>query len=750
MNILLIIESPFKAPTIKSILGKGYKVASSKGHVRDLPKSRLGIEIENGYEPKYMNIRGKGDLIKELKKEAKKADLVLLATDPDREGEAISWHLMQALELDSNKAKRITFNSLTKSAIKDAIKHPRDIDMNLVDSQQTRRILDRLVGYKISPFLWKKIESGLSAGRVQSVATRMIVERDEEIKAFVPEEYWNITSRLTNQKGDEFTARFYGTKDSKTELNTKADVDKVLDAVSHSSWTVGEIKKSVKLRKPLPPFTTSTLQQEANRRFSFPSQKTMSLAQELYEGVNLGGDKGMHGLITYMRTDSVRVSGEARDQAKDFIVKAYGDKYYPETPNVYKSKGNSQDAHEAIRPTEPSLTPDMVKGRLSADSYRLYKLIWERFIASQMKSAEYDTVSVDINTAGYVFKASGRTVKFMGFMAVYGEIEEDSDEEKGEKLPALNTGEVVEVKEITPEQKFTQPPSRFTEGSLIKMLEEKGIGRPSTYTPTISTIISRGYVNRNGKFLEPTELGKITTKLMVQCFPKIIDYDFTANMEENLDKVEEGSLTRFKVIDDFYKDFEKQLEYADKALDKVKYEKPVIETDIICEKCGARMVVKEGRYGKFAACPNYPNCKNTKRLDKDGSKKEEKQPEVVAAEKCSNCGGEMVLRKGTYGPFFACRNYPECKTTRPYTKETGVACPKCGKNIVMKQSKTKRIFYSCEDYPNCDFSSWDTPTNEKCPVCGKMLLKKKHRNLIYCIDKACGWSEEIRENQGNS
>lgn len=749
MNILLIIESPFKAPTIKSILGKGYKVASSKGHVRDLPKSRLGIDVEKGYEPKYMNIRGKGDLIKELKKEANKADMVLLATDPDREGEAISWHLMQALELESDRAKRITFNSLTKTAIREAIKHPRDIDMNLVDSQQTRRILDRLVGYKISPFLWKKIESGLSAGRVQSVATRMIVERDEEIKAFVPEEYWNITAVLLNNNDEEFTAKFYGTRESKIELKSKADVDKVLEGIKNSPFTVGDIKKTIKSRRPLPPFTTSTLQQEANRRFSFPSQKTMSLAQELYEGVNLG-EKGMHGLITYMRTDSVRVSAEARDEAKKFIGQTYGEKYYPETPNAYKSKNNAQDAHEAIRPTEPSLTPDNVKSKLSPDSYRLYKLIWERFIASQMKPAEYDTVNVDINANGYVFKASGRTVRFMGFMAVYGEIEEENEEEKSEKLPSLSSGEELEKKDIIPEQKFTQPPSRFTEGSLIKMLEEKGIGRPSTYTPTISTIITRGYVQRNGKFLEPTELGKITTKLMIQCFPKIIDYDFTANMEADLDKVEEGKLTRFRVIDEFYKDFEKQLDYADKALDKVKYEKPVVETDIVCEKCGAKMVVKEGRYGKFAACPNYPNCKNTKKLEKPENKKASSAPEVVSEEKCPNCGGEMVLKKGTYGSFYACKNYPACKTTKPYTKETGIACPKCGKNIVMKQSKTKRIFYSCDNYPNCDFSTWDMPTNDKCPVCGKMLLKKKHKNLVYCIDKGCGWSEEIRENQNNS
>lgn len=749
MNILLIIESPFKAPTIKSILGKGYKVASSKGHVRDLPKSRLGIDVEKGYEPKYMNIRGKGDLIKELKKEANKADMVLLATDPDREGEAISWHLMQALELESDRAKRITFNSLTKTAIREAIKHPRDIDMNLVDSQQTRRILDRLVGYKISPFLWKKIESGLSAGRVQSVATRMIVERDEEIKAFVPEEYWNITAVLLNNNDEEFTAKFYGTRESKIELKSKADVDKVLEGIKNSPFTVGDIKKTIKSRRPLPPFTTSTLQQEANRRFSFPSQKTMSLAQELYEGVNLG-EKGMHGLITYMRTDSVRVSAEARDEAKKFIGQTYGEKYYPETPNAYKSKNNAQDAHEAIRPTEPSLTPDNVKSKLSPDSYRLYKLIWERFIASQMKPAEYDTVNVDINANGYVFKASGRTVRFMGFMAVYGEIEEENEEEKSEKLPSLSSGEELEKKDIIPEQKFTQPPSRFTEGSLIKMLEEKGIGRPSTYTPTISTIITRGYVQRNGKFLEPTELGKITTKLMIQCFPKIIDYDFTANMEADLDKVEEGKLTRFRVIDEFYKDFEKQLDYADKALDKVKYEKPVVETDIVCEKCGAKMVVKEGRYSKFAACPNYPNCKNTKKLEKPENKKASSAPEVVSEEKCPNCGGEMVLKKGTYGPFYACKNYPACKTTKPYTKETGIACPKCGKNIVMKQSKTKRIFYSCDNYPNCDFSTWDMPTNDKCPVCGKMLLKKKHKNLVYCIDKGCGWSEEIRENQNNS
>lgn len=751
MNTLIIIESPNKVIPIRSFVGKGYKVVASKGHIRDLPKSKLGVDIEHNYEPQYMNIRGKGPLINELKKEAKKADLVLLATDPDREGEAISWHLMASLGLDPAKTKRISCGEITKSAFREALKHPRDIDMNLVNSQQTRRILDRLVGYKISPFLWKKIESGLSAGRVQSVVTRLIVERDNEINSFVAEEYWNISANLANKAGEEFSARFHGKGDEKLDLHTEDDVKKVLSDIENGDFTVTSVKKSVKSRKPLPPFTTSTMQQEANRRLSFSSQRTMMLAQELYEGMNLG-ERGTHGLISYMRTDSVRISDEARNAAKNFITEKYGDAFYPQTPNIYKSKHGSQDAHEAIRPSDPTLTPEEARSHLNNDQYRLYKLIWERFIASQMKSAEFDTVSTDIGVNGYTFKASGRTVKFTGFMAVYGDVD-DADEPGNAKLPVMENGDVLTKIKLNSEQKFTQPPVKYTEGSLVKMLEDKGIGRPSTYASTISTIISRGYVQRNGKYLDPTELGKVTTKLMKECFPKIISYTFTANMENELDGIEEGKSDYIGVIDTFYKDFVKQLEHADKNIDKVEYKKPVVETDIICDKCGARMIVKEGRFGKFAACPNYPNCKNTKKLAPDGKTEKVQSPakaeeEIIGPDKCPVCGSDMLLRKGAYGPYYACRNYPECKSTMSYVRDTGVKCPKCGKRIIIKQSQSKKIFYSCEDYPKCDFSIWDVPLDEKCPSCGGMLVKKKNKNIVYCINK-CGWSEVNGQSKDN-
>ena len=735
---LVIVESPTKVPTIKGFLGKGYKVVSSKGHVRDLPKSKLGIDVEHDFEPKYINIRGKGELINALKKEAKNASKVLLATDPDREGEAISWHLAAVLGLDSEKAQRITFNELTKNTVRDAIKHPRDLDMNLVNSQQTRRILHRLVGYKISPFLWKKIKSGLSAGRVQSVATRMIVEREEEIEAFVSEEYWTISARLFKESGESFVAKFHGTPEKKLSIADGEQAEKLLAELKEASFAVGGIKKAVKRRKPLPPFTTSTLQQEANRRLGFQSQRTMMVAQELYEGVSLG-ERTAHGLITYMRTDSLRISEEAQAAASALIRDKFGPEYCPKTPNVYKTKAGAQDAHEAIRPSDPSLTPDSVKGKLSNDQFKLYKLIWERFMASQMKNAELDTVSVDIAAGKYLFRASGYTVKFPGFMVLYDTVRDNEDEDdKPLELPPLTVDEPLTAQEITPAQHFTQPPARFTEGSLVKMMEEKGVGRPSTFTSTITTIIARGYVRRNGKVLEPTELGRLTTKLMKDSFPEIVDYGFTAKMEDDLDKIENGQAEYLSVLRNFYTDFEKELKDADEKLEKVEYVKPVEVTDIICDKCGANMVVREGRYGKFAACPNFPKCRNTRRLSDDG---DEGAEEVLADEKCPVCGADMILKKGAYGSFYACRNYPDCKTTKPYYKDTGVACPQCGKRILVKQSRSRKTFYSCEDYPNCKFSVWDVPQQMKCPKCGGLVLKKKNKEYYYCYDENCGWSE---------
>ena len=570
---LVIVESPTKVPTIKGFLGKGYKVVSSKGHVRDLPKSKLGIDVEHDFEPKYINIRGKGELINALKKEAKNASKVLLATDPDREGEAISWHLAAVLGLDSEKAQRITFNELTKNTVKEAIRHPRDLDMNLVNSQQTRRILDRLVGYKISPFLWKKIKSGLSAGRVQSVATRMIVEREEEIEAFVSEEYWTIAAKLFKASGESFAAKFYGTPEKKLPIADGEQAARIVAELKDASFAVSGIKNAVKRRKPMPPFTTSTLQQEANRRLGFPSQRTMMVAQELYEGVNLG-ERTAHGLITYMRTDSLRISEEAQAAAGALIKEKFGPEYCPKTPNVYKSKAGAQDAHEAIRPSDPSILPDAVKGKLSNDQFKLYKLIWERFMASQMKNAELDTVSVDIAAGKYLFRASGYTVKFPGFMVLYDTVRDNEEEDdKPLELPPLTVGEPLKAEEILPAQHFTQPPPRFTEGSLVKMLEEKGVGRPSTFTSTITTIIARGYVRRNGKLLEPTELGRLTTKLMKDSFPEIIDYGFTAKMEDDLDKIENGQAEYLSVLRDFYTDFEKELKEADEKLDKLEYVK---------------------------------------------------------------------------------------------------------------------------------------------------------------------------------
>ena len=749
-NTLVIVESPTKANTIKGFLGKGYKVKGCYGHVRDLPKSKLGIDIEHDFEPQYINIRGKGDLINDLRKEARAADLVLLAADPDREGEAISWHLAAVLGLEPEKTKRITFNTIAKNVVKEAIKHPRDIDMNLVNSQQTRRILDRLVGYKISPFLWKHIKNGLSAGRVQSVTTRIVVEREQEIQAFKPEEYWLINATLATAKGEEFVARFFGKNGKKLELHREDDVKAVLSGIDLNGFKVDTVKRAVKSRRPAPPFSTSTLLQEANRKLSFQSQKTMMVAQELYEGVNIG-DKNTHGLITYMRTDSLRISDEARDAAKELIISAYGADYYPERPNVFKSKDNIQDAHEAIRPSDPSITPASLRGKLSNDQYKLYKLIWDRFIASQMAPALLDTVSAEIVSGDYNFRASGHTVKFPGFSVVYGDIrtdyENESDDDEDTALPEMNDGDRLNARSVDPTQKFPQPPARFTEGSLVKTMKDMGIGRPSTYTATITTIIARGYIRRDGKVLVPTELGFVTTDVMKKAFEQIVDYNFTADVEEELDRIESGNAEYIDVLRDFYDKFSKQLDYAEKTLGSQRVEVPKVETGIICDKCGAVMIEKTGRYGKFAACPNYPKCKNTKRLDNVSEKASadkkpvhDTQPEVIADEKCPKCGSDMVLRKGQYGSFFACRNYPECKTTVPFRRDSGLSCPECGKRVLIKQTRSHKTYYCCEDYPNCGFSSWDLPTDRKCPNCGAPVLKKKNRETYYCKNN-CGWSE---------
>ncbi len=748
MAHLVIVESPSKGGTIKSYLGKGYKVVASIGHIRDLPKSTLGVDVENGFEPKYINIRGKGNLINDLKKEAKNADVVYLATDPDREGEAIAWHLMNVLELPAEKAKRVTFNAVTKPVVKEGIKNPREIDMNLVDSQQARRILDRIVGYKLSPVLWKKIKSGLSAGRVQSVVTRIIVERENEIRSFVPEEYWTIDVNLETEEKKTFKASFHGDKKGKIELKCEKDAKKVHDATKDAPFSVLGIKKSKRIKNPAPPFTTSTMQQEANRRMGFQSEKTMRIAQELYEGINLG-TLGTHGLITYMRTDSLRISETAAEAAKLYIEEKFGKEYCPKSPRVYKTKKNVQDAHEAIRPTDMALEPELVKNSLSHDQYKLYKLIWDRFVSSQMESAILDTVSADIESAGYIFRASGFTVRFPGFMALYEEkTDDETEDEKEEGLPKMEEGDSLELLGINPAQHFTQPPNRFNEASLVKLLEEKGIGRPSTWATIISTIISRGYVEREGKSFVPTSLGEVTTKFMCDNFRDVVDYNFTAKMEDSLDEVAGGSIAMLSVLEEFYAKFKKDLDKAEKEIEKGNYKIPAQETDIICEKCGSRMVVKNGRFGKFAACPNYPECKNTKPLDASGNVVEKK--EAVPSEeikyapddiKCEACGGRMVVKKGRFGTFYACENYPECKTTKAITKDTNVKCPLCDSKIVIKHGRRKTVFYSCESYPKCDFSTWDIPLEEKCPKCGGLLLRKKGKESVYCHNEKCGYKK---------
>ncbi|MBQ2766859.1 MAG: type I DNA topoisomerase [Clostridia bacterium] len=748
MANLVILESPTKVGTVKGYLGSNYRVIASQGHVRDLPKSTLGIDIDNDFAPHYINIRGKGDLIKTLKKEVKGANKIFLATDPDREGEAIAWHLVTALGIPENKIYRATFNSLTKGEVKAGIKNPRAIDMNLVNAQQTRRILDRIVGYKLSPFLWKTVKSGLSAGRVQSVATRVIVERENEIRAFVPEEYWTIDANLAAD-GKPFTARFWGNTDGKIKLTCEDDANAVLRAAA-SGFTVKSIRRAVRHKAPTPPFTTSTLQQEAWRKLGFQSQRIMRVAQELYEGINLGAEfGGVQGLITYMRTDSLRVSSEAQEMAGSYILDKYGEQYVPGTPRVYKSRTGAQDAHEAIRPARVEIEPAKIKKNLTQDQYRLYKLIWERFVASQMESAELNTITADFEAGGYLFRTSGYTVKFQGFMAVYEATEEenvrqadDPAEERGLRLPDITEGQVLDTLDVKPQRHFTEPPPRYNEASLIKFFEEKGIGRPSTYTPIITTIIARGYVNRENKAFVPTPLGEVTTKLMEEKFPDIVDYQFTAEMEDDLDGIEKGENTMLAVLHDFWHSFLPELEAAQATVSRESIELPVEETDIICEKCGATMIIKNGRYGKFAACPNYPQCKNTKALDAPEKAEETKQP-VVADFKCEVCGADMVLRTGRYGSFYACSRYPECKHTKQKNKELDVDCPKCGAKLVTKYGRGRTVFYSCSRYPDCDFSSWDMPTSEKCPDCGGMLFRKKGKNQLICHEKTCGYKREL-------
>ena len=748
MSILVIVESPAKANTIKGYLGQNYKVIASKGHIRDLPKSTLGIDVENGFEPHYINIRGKGDVIAELKKEAKVASKIYLATDPDREGEAISWHIANQLGIPADKPCRVTFNEITKNAVKESIKNPRKINEDLVNSQQARRILDRLVGFKLSEVLWKKVKSGLSGGRVQSVATRIITEREKEIRAFVPQEYWTVEADLLCRDSESVSVRLFGDKKGKIKLSCEDDARAIEEKIKNGIFTVKSVKHAVKHKQPAPPFTTSTLQQEASKQLGFQSQKIMKVAQELYDGLNLGAEfGGVQGLITYMRTDSTRISAVAEEAAAAYIKENWGEHLLPRGARSYKVSDGAQDAHEAIRPSNVSVHPKLVRKMLTSEQYKLYKLIWERFIASQMEAAVLDTVSVDIENSGYIFKTGGYVIKSRGYLSVYDNTSEvehaEGDSVSLAKLPDILVGETLAASKIVKEQHYTEPPVRYTEASLIKFLEENGIGRPSTYAPIISIIISREYVKRDGKSLVATPLGEITTEFMSKNFPEIIDYEFTASMESKLDSIENKENTIIGVISDFYKNFEEELIEASKEDKKQRYTVPQDESDVICELCGARMVYKNGRFGKFLACPSYPECKNTKAVDKDGNVSEPvvKEPEL-AGFKCELCGADMVVRSGRYGTFFACSNYPTCTFTKQKVSDTGVSCPICSSKVVARHGKGRMLFYSCEKYPECDFSSWDMPLSEKCPDCGEMLYYRKSRKSVICKKSDCGYKRE--------
>ncbi|MFJ9255688.1 type I DNA topoisomerase [Bacillus velezensis] len=686
-DYLVIVESPAKAKTIERYLGKKYKVKASMGHVRDLPKSQMGVDIEQNFEPKYITIRGKGPVLKELKTAAKKAKKVYLAADPDREGEAIAWHLAHSLDLDLSSDCRVVFNEITKDAIKESFKHPRMINMDLVDAQQARRILDRLVGYKISPILWKKVKKGLSAGRVQSVALRLIIDREKEINDFKPEEYWTITGSFLKGK-ETFEAGFFGKNGKKLPLKSEEDVKAVLAQLKGNKYTVDKVTKKERKRNPALPFTTSTLQQEAARKLNFRAKKTMMIAQQLYEGIDLGKE-GTVGLITYMRTDSTRISNTAVEEASAFIDQAYGKEYLAGKRKPAKKNENAQDAHEAIRPTSVLRKPADLKAVLGRDQLRLYKLIWERFVASQMAPAVLDTMSVDLSNNGLTFRANGSKVKFAGFMKVYVEGKDDQLEEKDRMLPDLKEGDTVLSKDIESEQHFTQPPPRYTEARLVKTLEELGIGRPSTYAPTLDTIQRRGYVGLDNKRFVPTELGQIVLDLIMEFFPEIINVEFTAKMERDLDHVEDGETEWVQIIDSFYTDFEKRVKKAEAEMKEVEIEPEYADED--CELCGSRMVYKMGRYGKFMACSNFPDCRNTK----------------------------------------------------PIVKQIGVKCPKCHEgNIVERKSKKKRVFYGCDRYPECDFVSWDKPIERKCPKCENMLVEKKLKKGIQVQCVECDYKEE--------
>lgn len=691
MSKLVIVESPAKAKNIKGYLGRGYDVVASMGHVRDLPSARLSVDIEHDFAPKYAIIKGKENFVKELQKKADKSDYVYLATDPDREGEAISWHLATILGLDMDDKNRVTFNEITKHGVEQGMEHPRKIDKDLVDAQQARRILDRLIGYKLSPFISQKIRRGLSAGRVQSVALRLVVDREEEIRAFKPEEYWSIDAKFTDPPSKKvFAAAIYGKNGKKIKISNKEESDTILSELEGAEYIVSAVKKGTRKKSPTPPFITSTLQQEASRRLSFQARRTMKAAQELYEGVDVEG-MGTVGLITYMRTDSLRISEEARAAGNQFILENYGEKYLPKKPRYFKSKGNVQDGHEAIRPSMPNVTPAQVKSSLTNDQYKIYKLVWERFIASLMENCLQETVRVEITAGDYTFTASGYTVKFDGFTVLYEESKDDAADDSSAPLPDIKTGDKLRLKSLLGNQHFTQPPARYTEASLTKALEENGVGRPSTYVTITSTIVAREYVKREGKQFVPTELGEAVIKLLKDKMPNIVNVKYTSKMEEDLDKIDSGEKNYIDMIRRYYEDFEAPLEQAKKDMQGVKIKLKEEETDEVCEKCGRKMVVKVGRFGKFLACPGYPECKNTKPL---------------------------VLR-------------------------TKAKCPRCGGDVIEKKTRKGTTFYGCSNYPDCNFMTWDVPSDEVCPRCGKSLFRRKG-NVLYCPDtEGCGFTKPV-------
>jgi len=750
MKSLVIVESPAKAKTIAKYLGKNFTVKASVGHIMDLPKSKLGVDIEKDFEPKYIVIKGKAPVVKELKAAAKKADRILLATDPDREGEAIAAHVAEAISgsIKHEEVYRVLFNEITKKAILLAIEHPGKVDVNKVDAQQARRILDRLVGYQISPILWKKVRRGLSAGRVQSVALRLICEREEEIKAFIPEEFWSLTALLEGKIPPQFEAKLLKRDEDKLRVKNNDEVQKILADLKGKPYSVTKVDKKERRRNPVPPFTTSKLQQEAGRKLGFTSKRTMGIAQGLYEGIDIGKE-GTVGLITYMRTDSTHIGNEAQAEARLFIESKYGKDYLPEKPPAYPSSKNAQQAHEAIRPTSVMREPDAIKQYLENDQYKLYKLIWNRFVASQMNPAIIDQTSVDVKAGDYTFRATGSVVKFPGFMAVYMEEKPEdqapSEDENGEAvLPPLTEGDLLALIKLEPKQHFTQPPPRFSEALLVKTLEEKGIGRPSTYAAIISTIQERDYVNKVENKFRPTELGVLVNDLVVTSFPVVMDVAFTARMEEELDKIEEGQMAWVDVVKDFYKPFRESLEKAQADMKDFKADQP--PTEINCEKCGKPMIVKWGRNGQFLACSGYPDCKTTRPFVRTENGGVAAALEETTDEVCPKCGSPMIVKRGRFGKFLACSKYPECKYTQGMS--TGVLCPVDGGKIVERRSRFGKSFYSCANYPECKFAIWNKPVLRPCPQCGAPFLVEKYSKKtglsVVCMKKECGYKEESK------